>query len=46
MLKPGGSYFAVSYGKPDSRSFHFEQDFLSFDHQEFAVIDTEAETPK
>ena len=23
VLKPGGHYFAISYGRPDSRSFHF-----------------------
>lgn len=46
VLKPGGNYFAVSYGKPESRSFHFEQEFLSFDTREFVVYDEAAVTAK
>lgn len=44
VLKVGGSYFVISYGKPESRSFHFEQDFLRFDIREFVVYDKEAVT--
>lgn len=44
VLKVGGSYFVISYGKPESRSFHFEQEFLSFDIREFVVYDQEAVT--
>ena len=31
VLKPGGYYFMVSYGEPESRIFHLEREFLSFD---------------
>lgn len=46
VLKVGGSYFVISYGKPENRSFHFEQDFLRFDIREFVVYDKEAVTAK
>ena len=46
VLKPGGNYFAVSYGKPESRSFHLEQAFLSFDIREFVMFDEAAVTSK
>ena len=46
VLKPGGNYFAVSYGKPESRSFHLEQAFLSFDIREFVMYDEAAVTSK
>lgn len=46
VLKPGGVYFVVSYGKPESRTFHFEQSFLSFDMREFVIYDTSAVTAK
>ena len=39
VLKVGGTYFAVSYGKPESRSFHFVQPFLSFELREFILYD-------
>ena len=32
MLKPGGHYFAISYGVPDSREYHFDQPHLSFEN--------------
>lgn len=46
VLKPGGVYFVVSYGKPEARTFHFEQQFLSFDIREFVVYDSDAVTAK
>ena len=46
VLKVGGAYFVISYGKPESRAFHFEQDFLSFNIREFIVYDQEAITAK
>jgi len=30
VLKPGGHYIAISYGKPESRAYHFEREHLSF----------------
>ena len=44
VLKTGGHYFAISYGKPESRSFHFVQPFLSFLNREFILYDTNCET--
>ena len=31
VLKPGGYYVMISYGDPESRIFHLEREFLSFD---------------
>jgi len=31
ILKAGGVYIAISYGDPNSRQFHFEREFLSWD---------------
>ena len=39
VLKTGGQYFAISYGKPDSRSFHFTHPFLGFSNREFILFD-------
>ena len=44
VLKTGGVYFAISYGKPESRSFHFVQPFLSWENREFVLYDTSCET--
>lgn len=44
VLKPGGHYFAISYGRPESRSFHFVQPFLSFENREFVLYDQTATT--
>lgn len=30
VLKTGGHYLAISYGKPENRSFHFEREHLKF----------------
>ena len=43
VLKVDGIYFAISYGKPESRSFHFVQPFLSFENREFILYDSTAE---
>ena len=29
VLRPGGHYFAISYGTPSSREYHFDQPYLS-----------------
>lgn len=44
VLKTDGNYFAISYGKPDSRSFHFDQPFLSFENREFILYDQSCQT--
>ena len=47
VLKPGGHYFAISYGKPETRVSHLERSFLSWELREFllyeAGIESEAE---
>ena len=30
VLKEGGVYIAISYGKPENRSFHLEREHLKF----------------
>ena len=30
VLKVDGVYFAISYGKPEARTFHFNNPYLSF----------------
>ena len=34
----GGVYFAISYGKPSTRSMHFKRPFLSWDLKEFSLL--------
>lgn len=43
MLKTDANYFAISYGKPESRSFHFVQPFLSLENREFILYDSNIE---
>ena len=31
VLKTGGTYFAISYGKPETRVFHFKRKHLDFE---------------
>ena len=44
ILKPGGHYFVVSYGKPKARLQHFEREFLSWDIREFILYDADVKT--
>lgn len=44
VLKTGGNYFGVSYGKPEMRSYHFTHDFLNVKCREFVLFDTRCET--
>ena len=44
VLKTGGVYFAISYGKPESRSFHFQHPFLKMHNREFILYDSNAES--
>ena len=44
VLKPGGHYFAISYGKPESRVSHFIRGFLSWDRREFILYEGDIET--
>jgi ubiquinone/menaquinone biosynthesis C-methylase UbiE len=37
VLKDGGIYMAISYGKPENRVFHFEKEHLSFDINIFTI---------
>lgn len=39
-----GVYFTISYGKPESRSFHFTQPFLSLANREFILYDSQCST--
>ena len=34
----GGVYFAISYGKPSTRSMHFKRPFLSWDLKEYSLL--------
>lgn len=37
VLKPGGVYFVVSYGRPENRIFHFERDHLDFGIKQYIL---------
>ena len=37
ILRPGGHYFAISYGKPENRRSHFIRGFLSWTRREFIL---------
>ena len=39
VLKPGGHCFSISYGKPESRTYHFERRFLSWEIREFILFE-------
>ena len=43
-MKVDSIYFCISYGKPESRSFHFDQPFLGFENREFVLYDQNIET--
>jgi len=38
VLKPNGIYLAISYGKPESRAFHFERDHLAFSLKQYILF--------
>ena len=44
VLKPGGHYIAISYGKPESRAYHFEREHLSFQMKQFVLYPVDAKT--
>ena len=44
VLKPGGHYFAISYGKPESRVYHFDRPFLSWELREFILYEANVQT--
>lgn len=46
LKEDGGKYIAISYGKPSSRSFHFERTFLSWTLKEYIFSPVEAESDK
>jgi hypothetical protein len=37
VLKVGGVYLIISYGDPDSRTFHLTHEFLSFDIKQYKL---------
>ena len=37
VLKPGGTYLVISYGKPENRDFHFERPHLDFTVKQYAL---------
>ena len=44
VLKTDGIYFAISYGKPTGRSFHFKSPFLSLENKQFVIYNQLAVT--
>ena len=48
LVEDGGLYIAISYGKPQTRSFHFERKFLSWTLKEFIFfpVDYKSEQEK
>ena len=44
VLNPSGHYFAISYGKPESRVSHLERSFLSWELREFILYEAGVET--
>lgn len=44
VLKTGGVYIAISYGKPESRGFHFERDHLGFEMKQYILYPVEAKS--
>jgi len=44
VVKPNGYYVAISYGKPESRAFHFERDHLSLTMKQYVLYPVDAET--
>jgi ubiquinone/menaquinone biosynthesis C-methylase UbiE len=43
VIKPGGYYIAISYGKPKDRSYLFMQKFLDWKVREFKLYDVRKE---
>ena len=43
VLVPGGHYFAISYGKPESRVSHLIRGFLSWNRREFILYESNIE---
>ena len=37
VVKPGGTYLVISYGKPENRVFHFERDHLDFSIKQYIL---------
>ena len=44
VLKTNGVYIAISYGKPENRSFHFERDHLLMKLKQYVLYPLEAES--
>ena len=41
VLREGGHYLAISYGKPETRSYHFTRKFLSWSLSTFTLYPVE-----
>jgi len=41
IKEDGGIYFAISYGKPETRAFHLERPFLSWTKKEYVLCTKE-----
>ena len=44
VLKTGGYYVAISYGKPENRSFHFKRDNLNLDLKITSIFPADCQT--
>lgn len=44
VLKPGGVYMAISYGKPESRAIHFEREHLALSLKQYILYPVEAKS--
>jgi len=44
VIKPGGYYIAISYGKPKDRSYLFAQKFLDWKVREFRLYESNKKT--
>ena len=42
VLKTSGVYLAISYGKPENRSFHLEREHLKFQIKQFVLYPVNA----
>ena len=37
VIKPGGAYFVISYGRPENRTFHFDRKHLDFNTKQYVL---------
>lgn len=46
VLKKGGCYFVISYGRPEARLVHFDRDHLDFSVKQYVLYPTDCKTPQ